>query len=1028
MSQLHDELLIGCILPWLVEDVSDAVWLSSVCQSWRRSVLNHLHFRCRDGYGVLKLTVCRSTGKLPVALLETFGGFIGEAAVLWGGCEAELEEAVGSGYYPNLKSITSPYMRPSERLLDNIVKLVRLNFSFCEEIDDDGVSLCCSKLPNLVELLLSWTCISIEGHGWLDDETQLRPWRVLRLDLTKVPIPLVAAVCCSPITRHSLQDLGFTITYEQDSLHGLRLFQQSVQECRSLRSMHAITVNAPSGIPPLDVALSATLTSLSLENYSMSDHFVQCSLKPCSNLVKLEIRGVHLAMSDEEMLHTFQWLGSNPRLQWLDLSDITDISDSCFLEAYFAALQTISPAPLRVLKIAGWMVMEGMLLDLLESSPNITFLDLMRTGVTTSMSVLLHGLWSKRVTLPDAPRGRTSYSYPGHGLHEIENEFNDFKRLTMAYQRICNMRREPTHGVEIIDSSANLISIMHRSAFVVRANAGGYLDSDVAPSLRQPLIRQLSTVAAVKQVEKAEEGVNAAKKKSTPRHKRRETRPDVLSFSIFDPFRVGGEPVKLHNFVDGQWLRAESHKSVVDPLNGEVMAEMPQTNETELEPFLESMKSVPKCGLHNPLRHLERYRLYGKVSCQLASALRIPEIRNHFAKCIQRVTPKSWTSCLNEVDTVRVFLDNFSGDQVRFLARGITTPGDLVGQETRGYRWPFGSTVLITPYVFPLAIPVLQLMGALYMGNHVTLKCSSIASVVMEEWIRLMLSVGAPKTDVDLLHSDRRVAEQLATNGRIKVSTSGLDWKILGPVKNLPAQLDHVARACDEDAFAYSGQSCSAQGVLFAHQDWVQAGLFQKMEKFAAERSLADLTIGPVLSHSTTWLLDHIKQILKLPGARLLFGGRALEDHSVARRYGLIEPTALYVPLEQLSGNPDALALCSKETLAPIQICTKYSDSQFPQLLDIIENLDSHLTAGLVTDDPQVRHAVLGATVNGTTYVGLRSALALGPSHHWLGPGGDPRAAGLGTADAIKSVWSYHREIVEDDTPIDEDWARPPPS
>lgn len=55
--------------------------------------------------------------------------------------------------------------------------------------------------------------------------------------------------------------------------------------------------------------------------------------------------------------------------------------------------------------------------------------------------------------------------------------------------------------------------------------------------------------------------------------------------------------------------------------------------------------------------------------------------------------------------------------QVRFLARGFSAPGDHAGQTSHGLRWPFGPVALITPFNFPLEIPALQLMGALYMGN-----------------------------------------------------------------------------------------------------------------------------------------------------------------------------------------------------------------------------------------------------------------------------------------------------------------------
>ena len=35
---------------------------------------------------------------------------------------------------------------------------------------------------------------------------------------------------------------------------------------------------------------------------------------------------------------------------------------------------------------------------------------------------------------------------------------------------------------------------------------------------------------------------------------------------------------------------------------------------------------------------------------------------------------------------------------------------------------------------------------------------------------------------------------------------------------------------CDQDAYAATGQKCSAQSILFAHDNWMNAGLVSKME------------------------------------------------------------------------------------------------------------------------------------------------------------------------------------------------------
>ena len=51
------------------------------------------------------------------------------------------------------------------------------------------------------------------------------------------------------------------------------------------------------------------------------------------------------------------------------------------------------------------------------------------------------------------------------------------------------------------------------------------------------------------------------------------------------------------------------------------------------------------------------------------------------------------------------------------MARGFQVSGDHAGQTSNGLRWPYGAVAIITPFNFPLEIPALQLMGALFMGN-----------------------------------------------------------------------------------------------------------------------------------------------------------------------------------------------------------------------------------------------------------------------------------------------------------------------
>ncbi|KAG4932762.1 hypothetical protein JHK87_046764 [Glycine soja] len=482
-----------------------------------------------------------------------------------------------------------------------------------------------------------------------------------------------------------------------------------------------------------------------------------------------------------------------------------------------------------------------------------------------------------------------------------------------------------------------------------------------------------------------------------------------LPFATVEAEEISGSrAAEVLNLVQGKWVGSSNWNTVVDPLNGDSFIKVAEVDETGIQPFVESLSSCPKHGAHNPFKAPERYLMFGEISAKAAHMLSLPKVLDFFTRLIQRVSPKSYQQAFGEVYVTQKFLENFCGDQVRFLARSFAVPGNHLGQQSHGFRWPYGPVAIITPFNFPLEIPVLQLMGALYMGNKPVLKVDSKVSIVMEQMLRLLHTCGLPLEDVDFINSDgktmnklllegnprmtlftgsSRVAEKLAVDlkGRVKLEDAGFDWKILGPDVH---QEDYVAWVCDQDAYACSGQKCSAQSLLFMHENWSKTSLLSKLKDLAERRKLADLTIGPVLTVTTDSMLEHVNKLLEIPGSKLLFGGSPLENHSIPPIYGAIKPTAVYVPLEEIMKDKN-FELVTKEIFGPFQ-------------------------------------EVIGKSVNGTTYAGLRARTTGAPQNHWFGPAGDARGAGIGTPEAIKLVWSCHREIIYDFGPVPKNWEVPP--
>lgn len=102
-----------------------------------------------------------------------------------------------------------------------------------------------------------------------------------------------------------------------------------------------------------------------------------------------------------------------------------------------------------------------------------------------------------------------------------------------------------------------------------------------------------------------------------------------------------------------------------------------------------------------------------------------------------------------------------------------------------------------------------------------------------------------------LFTGSQNIADKLCIDlqGKIKLEDAGFDWKIMGPD---PGEVDYNVWQCDQDAFAFTGQKCSAQSMIFVHENWLtpEVDFVNKIGAQAAKRNLEDMTLGPVLTWS----------------------------------------------------------------------------------------------------------------------------------------------------------------------------------
>lgn len=122
---------------------------------------------------------------------------------------------------------------------------------------------------------------------------------------------------------------------------------------------------------------------------------------------------------------------------------------------------------------------------------------------------------------------------------------------------------------------------------------------------------------------------NAALRSACLTRAPRRTLASLPRWATLDPSSLGSdpEPHAVSNLVGGTWKAAASYENTIvipNPMDRDAppVCILPDTQDgDELRPFVESMRGVPKSGVHNPLKNVERYLQFGEISRKVCHAM-----------------------------------------------------------------------------------------------------------------------------------------------------------------------------------------------------------------------------------------------------------------------------------------------------------------------------------------------------------------------------------------------------------------------
>ena len=294
------------------------------------------------------------------------------------------------------------------------------------------------------------------------------------------------------------------------------------------------------------------------------------------------------------------------------------------------------------------------------------------------------------------------------------------------------------------------------------------------------------------------------------------------------------------------------------------------------------------------------------------------------AQMMAREVGKPISEARGEVARATVICRFYAGEAVREV--GEVIPAQAADALQFTLRDPLGPVALITPWNFPLAIPLWKAAPALAFGNTVVLKPSEHAPRISHLLAETALAAQLPNGVFNIVHGDGTTGAALLAHDQIRAvsftgsQTVGSRIAMTAAQRNIRAQtemggknvvivaadadLDRAAALTAAGAMRYAGQKCTATSRVIVDRT-VENAFLERLATAVAALPLGPVTetkcaIGPVITPESH---QRIETALAANNAETLFGG-VLPDEPLYRAGNWLAPRVV-----RFQAPTDALAL-----------------------------------------------------------------------------------------------------------------------
>jgi alpha-ketoglutaric semialdehyde dehydrogenase len=426
---------------------------------------------------------------------------------------------------------------------------------------------------------------------------------------------------------------------------------------------------------------------------------------------------------------------------------------------------------------------------------------------------------------------------------------------------------------------------------------------------------------------------------------------------IMNPVAESGQTVL--NFVNGQWEPAVSGKWAerFDPSDTRILAgRAPNSSREDAQRAIEAARRAAEAWSAWPAP--KRGRLLFDWLAWIDSR------KDKLASLLTREEGKILAESKGEVRRAIDILEYTAG-MGRRLA-GQTLPAEEENVFCYSISQPLGVVGLISPWNFPVAIPVWKLAPALIAGNACVLKPSPLTPMTASMLVRGLEEVGAPAGVVNLIHGDSEPGEELISNEAVGgVSFTGstkvgkqiaeaaskrllkLQLELGGKNPQIvleDADLEQAISGVIAGAFGSTGQRCTATSraivVGKVYDDFLSRVVEIASKMKVGPGAQPNVEMGPLVNEQALSGVARYIEAGRKENATFCAGGNQIKEGDLERGF-FFEPTVIEASSE--------MEIAREEIFGPVLSIIRARGLR--DAIEIANSVRYGLTASIYTRD-----------------------------------------------------------------------------